>query len=226
MSDYLRPTAAIACDVLLPSDPALALALGQRLLEKPLMANHSHGLWGYSGERPDGGELSIQSTGIGGPSAAAVLGELAAHGVRRAIRIGRCLALDAGLAPGAVVVVGAAIGADGTSRALGPDPVADATLTEALAGAAGAEVVTVASADLLRPDALSAEVRAAQPVAVDLETAAILALGRVQGLQVACGLVVDRSAAGARSRAETEQGLLELGDAAAAALVAQAPARA
>ena len=46
---YLRPTAPIAADALLPADPGLAMALAQRALVKPLMANHHHGLWGYSG---------------------------------------------------------------------------------------------------------------------------------------------------------------------------------
>ena len=50
MTGHLRPTAPIFTDVLLPSDPAVALALAQRLLVKPLMANHNFGLWGYSGE--------------------------------------------------------------------------------------------------------------------------------------------------------------------------------
>jgi hypothetical protein len=41
LTGHLRPTAPIAADVLLPTDPALALALAQELLEKPLMSNHT-----------------------------------------------------------------------------------------------------------------------------------------------------------------------------------------
>jgi len=133
---YLRPTAAIGPDLLLPTDPALALALAQELLTKPLMANHSHGLRGYVGKTERGDALGIQASGIGGPSAAAVLGELAAHGARRAIRIGRCETLDPALGPGTVVLVRACHGADGTSRALGStNPASDPVLLEALAGA-------------------------------------------------------------------------------------------
>ncbi|HVR05688.1 MAG TPA: hypothetical protein VMS02_06570, partial [Solirubrobacteraceae bacterium] len=91
----------------------------QDLLEKPLMFNHHRGLWGYTGIATDGEPLTIQSTGMGGPSAAIVLHELIALGVRRAIRVGTCGALDGGLALGDLVIVGEALAADGASRALG-----------------------------------------------------------------------------------------------------------
>jgi uridine phosphorylase len=91
---HLRPTAALAERVLLPGDPGRALALAQLLLEGPLMFNHHRGLWGYTGPAlADGKPLTIQSTGMGGPSAAIVLQELIALGARRAIRVGTCGAL-------------------------------------------------------------------------------------------------------------------------------------
>ena len=40
------------------------------------MSNHHRGLWGYWGETADGDELTVHATGIGGPSATIVLGEL------------------------------------------------------------------------------------------------------------------------------------------------------
>ncbi len=104
MTAHLRPTAPIAADVLLPADPALAMALAQRLLDKPRMANHNHGLWGYSGRDAEGRELTVQATGIGGPTAAVVVAELADHGARRAIRLGLCRALDPALTPGDAVI--------------------------------------------------------------------------------------------------------------------------
>jgi uridine phosphorylase len=117
---HLRPTAALAERVLLPGDPGRALALAQTLLVKPLMFNHHRGLWGYTGPaRADGEPLTIQSTGIGGPSAAIVLTELIALGARRAIRVGTCGALAPGLSLGDLIVARDSISADGTSRALG-----------------------------------------------------------------------------------------------------------
>ncbi len=105
--------------MLLPGDPGRALALAQSLLREPRMFNHHRGLWGYTGTAPDGEPLTIQSTGMGGPSAAIVLTELIALGARRAIRVGTCGALAAGLALGELVIAREAICADGTSRALG-----------------------------------------------------------------------------------------------------------
>ena len=90
---HLRPTAPLAERVLLPGDPGRALTLAQSLLAAPLMFNHHRGLWGYTGTALDGDPLTIQSTGMGGPSAAIVLSELIALGARRAIRVGTCGAL-------------------------------------------------------------------------------------------------------------------------------------
>ena len=132
---HLRPTAAPAERVLLPGDPGRALALAQLLLEKPLMFNHNRGLWGYTGMAADGQPLSVQSTGMGGPSAAIVLHELIALGVRRAIRVGTCGALGAALDLGHLVLAREAIAADGTSAALGAGELtrADPALADALA---------------------------------------------------------------------------------------------
>ncbi len=74
-------------------------------MDKPKMSNHAHGLWGYWGETEDGRELTIQSLGIGGPSAAMVLAQLAGLGVKRAVGVGTCRALDPGCALGDVLVV-------------------------------------------------------------------------------------------------------------------------
>ncbi|HVR05563.1 MAG TPA: hypothetical protein VMS02_05935, partial [Solirubrobacteraceae bacterium] len=117
---HLRPTAPLAERVLLPGDPGRALALAQALIEQPRMFNHHRGLWGYTGPaRADGKPLTVQSTGMGGPSAAIVLHELIALGARRAIRVGTCGALAPGLALGDLVLAEQAIAADGTSAALG-----------------------------------------------------------------------------------------------------------
>ena len=75
---HIHATAPLADRVLLPGDPGRALALAQLLLSAPKMFNHNRGLWGYTGETiADGRPLTIQSTGMGGPSAAIVISELA-----------------------------------------------------------------------------------------------------------------------------------------------------
>ena len=111
----LHPTADLAERVLLPCDPARALLLAESLLEAPKMFNHHRGLWGYTGLAPDGARLTIQSTGMGGPSAAIVISELADLGARRLVRVGTCGALQPGLRLGDLLSATEAIVADGTS---------------------------------------------------------------------------------------------------------------
>src|SRR6478736_1866815 len=101
---HVQPTAPLAPRALLPGDPGRALVLAQLLLDAPKMFNHNRGLWGYTGTAGDGEPLTIQSTGMGGPSAAIVLEELCDLGLERAIRVGTCGALDGGLALGDLVV--------------------------------------------------------------------------------------------------------------------------
>src|ERR1700754_1426181 len=122
MPARLRPTAPIAADAILVGDPGRALLLAQELLEAPKMSNHARGLWGYSGETPAGRRLSVQSTGIGGPSAALVLGDLAELGVRRAVRVGTCVGAGASGALGDLLVVREAIAQGGSAASLGIVP--------------------------------------------------------------------------------------------------------
>src|SRR5205823_4970405 len=128
MPIHVHPTAPIAERVLLPGDPGRALTLAQSLLSEPRMFNHNRGLWGYTGAAPDGDLLTIQSSGMGGPSAAIVITELAELGAKRLVRVGTCGALDPELALGDLLVATSALSCDGTSRALGagdritPDP--------------------------------------------------------------------------------------------------------
>jgi uridine phosphorylase len=189
---HLRPTTALAERVLLPGDPGRALALAQSLLVKPLMFNHHRGLWGYTGAAAfDGEPLTIQSTGMGGPSAAIVLTELIALGARRMIRVGTCGALDPSLGLGDLLIARDAICADGASRALSMSErvAADHSLTEALiAGTPSAHAGTIVSVDLFydgRPPQ-----HAPEALAVEMEAATLFAVGAAASIPVACVLAV------------------------------------
>ncbi|HXW59896.1 MAG TPA: hypothetical protein VEJ23_10515, partial [Solirubrobacteraceae bacterium] len=165
---HLRPTAQLAERVLLPGDPGRALALAQSLLTDPRMFNHHRGLWGYTGVAADGAPLTIQSTGMGGPSAAIVLTELIALGARRVIRVGTCGALAPGLSLGELVIARESFCADGASVALGGGEraVADRVLSDRLcAVASSARAGAVVSVDLFYAlddldDALAGRARA------------------------------------------------------------------
>ncbi len=204
---HLHPTATLAERVLLPGDPGRALALAQLLLDQPLMFNHNRGLWGYTGVAGDGQPLTVQSTGMGGPSAAIVLHELISLGVKRAIRVGTCGALSDALCLGELVVAREAIAADGTSAALGADGLtrADGPLSEALARVASTcHDGRIVSTDLFyEPDHRRArEWDTAGAIAIEMEASSLFAVGAAAGIQVACVLTVTDTfnAAGARTR--------------------------
>jgi uridine phosphorylase len=193
MPSRLRPTASFAADAILVGDPGRALLLAQELLEKPKMSNHARGLWGYSGLTPAGDELTIQSTGIGGPSAALVLADLAELGVRRAVRIGSCLAAaTGGVGVGDLVLVEEALAGGGSASAFGvavgdavsPDPALTESLRTALAGSA--RPATVASFDA--GPAASAPF-APGVGAADMQTVAILARAGALGVAAAAVLI-------------------------------------
>jgi len=197
------------------------------------MANHARGLWGYWGTTAAGEELTIQATGVGGPSVAVVLEELIELGVRRAIRIGTCRALRDDLALGRLVTAGAAIAADGASVSLGapaqaaPDPALAASLRN---GGDGPAAVTLVSTDLYYDPDGAARHRAwleQGAAALDMGTAAALTLGRQREIAVASALVISTDAGGATlSDEEINVACLELGRMGARALgaVARQPA--
>jgi DeoD family purine-nucleoside phosphorylase len=200
---HVLPTAPLAERVLLPGDPGRALALAQVLLSEPKMFNHNRGLWGYTGEAADGAPLTIQSTGMGGPSAAIVISELISLGARRLLRVGTCGALAQTLALGDLVAATEAIVDDGTSRALGAGErvPGDATLLAALAAgpAASGPIVTT---DLFYDGPPGREQRwiAAGALAVEMETATLFALAAVRGVHAASLLTVSDLVVPARVR--------------------------
>ncbi len=211
---HLKPAAELAERVLLPGDPHRAMAVAMALTDAPKMFNHHRGLWGYTGVARDGAPLTIQATGMGGPSAAIVIEELIALGARSLVRIGTCGALTAAHAIGDVVRVSQALALDGASRALGAgeqvEP--DVELTAAL----DAPAVVAASVDLFYADAEpgGADV-------VEMECATLFQIAQLRGVRAAAVLGVSDTLTGGRERicAEHLEALgLKLGEVAYAAL--------
>ncbi|HKG36346.1 MAG TPA: hypothetical protein VKA89_07925 [Solirubrobacterales bacterium] len=194
----LRPAIPLARDALLVGDPGRALMLAQELLDQPKMSNHARGLWGYTGSTPAGSALTVQATGMGGPSAAVVLNDLFELGVRRVIRVGTGAALRPGLALGDLLVVTEAHG-EGAPPAL---PGAEAARPDPglLGGLEGAgRTATARSGDL--PSALLRRLGAAPSPGGDvhdLQTAVLLAAAHALGIAAAALLIVAEDASGAR----------------------------
>ena len=203
---HLRPHEDVAERVLLPGDPGRALRLAQQLLDAPRMLNHHRGLWGYTGAAADGAPLTIQSTGLGGPSAAIVTEELIALGARRLVRVGTCRS-DLPLA--SLVIAETVVAEDGTSRALGAagELAADPELLAALVAAGNGAV----SGRVLTTDLYYGMAPHAEALAVDLTSGAVFAVAARHGARAACVLAVserggERLDADAIEAAERELG--------------------
>lgn len=197
----MNPIEPAAGTAVLVGDPRRAFALAQELTVQPRMTHQARGLWGYQGLSAGGLHLTVQSTGSGGPAAAAVIADLAAQGASRFVRLGSCLALDPDLSAGALLKVSRAIGRDGTSRALGCGDCAlpDRELSKALDRIGTPTVVS--SHDLVgRIDPEGARQEGPLPVAAarDLQTAAVLTMSRRLDIPAVAFLIVADDVSGHR----------------------------
>jgi uridine phosphorylase len=216
MPARLRPTAPIAVDAVLVGDPGRALMLAQALLVEPKMSNHARGLWGYSGRTAGGRELTIQATGMGGPSAALVLADLAELGVRRAVRVGTCVAIEPEPGPGDLLTVfeAHAWSGGGAGAAVLPDAGLTARLRQELGQATRPAIV--ASLDALHSSGRVELAPYAEKVdAADMQTATLFSGAEVLDLAIAAVLIVAESSAGNQADDDRIEAAAKLGGAAA-----------
>lgn len=125
---------------ILPGDPGRVPKIAA-LLETPtkLAQNREFVTWGG---RLGGEEVLVCSTGIGGPSAAIAMEELAQLGVRTFIRVGTCGGMQREVLGGDLILPTGAIRMEGTSKEYLPaefPAVPDFTVLSALSGAAAAQ---------------------------------------------------------------------------------------
>jgi len=186
--------------VLLPGDPGRARRIAERYLEDARLYNDHRGLLGYTG-RYRGMPVSVQTTGMGTPSAAIVVEELIQLGAKRLVRIGTAGALSPRVRPGELVVAASAIPADGTTRQyLKGRPFAPAPsfpLLRALVEAAGegAHVGPILTEDAFyatTPEE-AREWAAYGALAVEMESAAIFLLAGMRGVEAASILAVSNN---------------------------------
>ncbi len=118
---------------LLPGDPGRCEAIA-KLFDNPVHVGMNREYNIYTGTLL-GEKVSVCSTGIGGPSAAIAMEELAAIGADTFIRVGTCGGIDLSVEPGDVVVATGAIRYEHTSLEYAPmefPAVADFDVTAAL----------------------------------------------------------------------------------------------
>lgn len=123
--------------VILPGDPKRCAQIAKYFDDAKLVAD-SREYVTYTGYL-DGVKVSVTSTGIGGPSAAIALEELAMAGADTFVRVGTCGGMQTEVKSGDMVIAQGAIRMEGTSREYAPiefPAVADIQIVNALVRAA------------------------------------------------------------------------------------------
>jgi len=162
----------------------------------------------------DGTPLTICSTGIGSPSAAIAVEELAAVGVDAVLRVGTTGALQPGIEIGDMVVATGAAKDEGTTGRYESDTypaVPDYEVLSGLVEAAEANDEDVHVGPVATGDAFYAETdeyveawESAGVLAVEMEAAAIFTLARRKGLRSGAICTVDGNLVEGTQKGETD----------------------
>jgi DeoD family purine-nucleoside phosphorylase len=186
--------------VLLPGDPLRAKYIAETFMDDPRQVNGERGMLGYTGTF-EGRPVSVQSTGMGCPTAGIVVEELAQLGAKRLLRIGTCGGLQPDLALGDLIIAMSAVPQDATAtHYVGGEAHAPTAAWELVHGAAHAakelgksvRVGPIVSSDVFYdPDSGRAERWSKRGIlAVEMEAAVIFTVGALRGLQAGCLLTV------------------------------------
>jgi DeoD family purine-nucleoside phosphorylase len=103
-----------APNVLCPGDPKRAAYVAETFFKDVRCVNEERGMLGFTGTF-EGEPISVQTTGMGGPSAAIVFEELIQLGAKRLVRIGTCGALMPHMRMADVVIAMSATALDSTT---------------------------------------------------------------------------------------------------------------
>jgi DeoD family purine-nucleoside phosphorylase len=185
---------------LLPGDPLRARYIAETYLDSAVERNSERGMLGYTGEF-EGRPVSVQSTGMGCPSAAIVVEELVQLGVKRMLRVGTCGGLQPDMALGDLIVAISAVPADATARHLvGTDQHVPTASWELVHGAVHVakgidqpvRVGPIVSSDLFyNPDEGQYERWSGRGIlAVEMEAAVLFTLAAIRGVEAGCLLTV------------------------------------
>jgi DeoD family purine-nucleoside phosphorylase len=200
---------------LLPGDPLRAKYIAETFLSDVVQRNAERGMLGFTGTF-EGRPISVQSTGMGCPSAAIVAEELSQLGVQRIVRVGTCGGLGAGLALGDVICAVSAVPADHTTlHYTGGEPhapTADFAVVHAAVHAAKHSGLTlhvgsVATSDTFYdPDAeRHLRWRDRGVLAVEMEAAVLFTIAALRGMSAGCMLCVSDLVVGEFVRISDEE---------------------
>ncbi len=189
--------------VLLPGDPRRARYIAENFFDSAKLVTEERGLLGYTGTYK-GEPVSIQTTGMGCPSAAIVTEELIQLGARNLIRVGTCGSYHPEMELGDFVIATAAAPASGTisliTQGVPYAPAAHFEVVHAAYHAAEslkrrAFVGPIVTSDLFydpeeEPAALWNNLGV---LAVEMEAAAIFTLSAMHGVRAGCLLTVSNT---------------------------------
>jgi 5'-methylthioadenosine phosphorylase/purine-nucleoside phosphorylase len=189
-----------AAAVLCPGDPRRATYIAETFFDGPRLVNEERGMTGYTGTF-EGSPISVQSTGMGCPSAGIVYEELIQLGATRLLRVGTCGAIGTGMAMADVVIGVTASAVDTTAlQYAGMDgyaPAATFTLAETaarLARDSGARVHTgpiITSALFYDPDTDNiARWKRTGHLAIEMEAAMLYTIAAVKGVEALAMMTV------------------------------------
>jgi DeoD family purine-nucleoside phosphorylase len=204
---------------LLPGDPNRARLIADRFLDDAVEVNGERGLLGYTGTA-NGARISVQTTGMGSPSAAIVLEELIELGVKRVLRIGTCGSLQPDLGHGDLVLALSAVPNEATTAAYtGGEPHAPTADWDLLHGVVHAakeigerpRVGPVVSTDVFYDPDEEQHRRWSQRglLAVEMEAATLFTIASLRGIQAGCLLAVSDTVIEDRRARITDDLLLE-----------------
>lgn len=196
----------IAARAIIAGDPERVETLAT-LLEEPRKITSKRGFVTYTGGY-NGEEVTIANHGIGAPSAAILIEELAAMGTRIFIRYGTTGTLDAGVGLGDFIVARSASHTPGgiykqyfTCKKARPAP--DKALVRNIRNSFRKAGLKFHAGKIFSTDAFYAEDdafvqkrQAKKEMAVDMETAMLYRLGSLKGLKSASVLIVSDIIAG------------------------------
>jgi DeoD family purine-nucleoside phosphorylase len=173
--------------------------VAETFLEDVQQRNWERGMLGFTGTFR-GKPVSVQGTGMGCPSAAIVIEELAMLGVNRMLRIGTCGGLQPDLALGELIVAISAVPADSTALHITGEihaPTADWGLVHAAVHAAKEQgkpvhVGPIVSSDVFynSDDGQYQRWSDRGVLAVEMEAAVLFTLGALRKVQAGCLLTV------------------------------------
>jgi purine-nucleoside phosphorylase len=185
---------------LLPGDPLRAKYIAETFFDDPVQRNAERGMLGYTGTF-EGRSVSVQSTGMGCPSAAIVVEELVQLGVKRLLRVGTCGGLQPDMSLGDLIIAVSAVAADRTvEKLVGFEPhvpTSDFGLVHGGVHAAKelgkpVRVGPIVSSDLFyNPDDGQYERWSTRGIlAVEMEASILFTLGALRKVQAGCFLTV------------------------------------